>query len=212
MHKLSVWGHFSIGVCFRVPYLESGTKVYIILNVDTAMPWEDVNEEILLSAHLFECVPSKRPTIFFRLSSSKQLTYSLTKLADWEFMIKKYRKEIAKKGEDAAVEISFPDKVHLVFTYLIKIIFINILVSWEISSIEKIPRQQKKASDATTRKQKIIENFFDDLDVQLLDEENVADAKVGYKPTYQQAEHLLLKRLHSCMSKDCNGKKKLCYQ
>lgn len=91
-------------------------KVYNILKVDTSMPWEDVNEELFLSAHLSECVPSKRPSIFFRLSSSKQHTYSLTKLADWEFLMKEYRKELAKKGEDdAAIEISFPDKVHLLF-------------------------------------------------------------------------------------------------
>ena len=72
---------------------------------------------------------------------------------------------------------------------------------------KKFRDTKKNASDGTIRKKKIIENFFDESDVQPLDGENVADDSVGYKPTYQQAERLLLKKLRSCVSKECNGKK-----
>jgi hypothetical protein len=119
------------GVRFRIPYLESGVKVYNILTVDATTPWADVNEEIFLSAQLAECMPSKRPTVFFRLSSNKQLTYGLTKSDDWKFLLKEYRKELAKKGEDAAVEISFPDKVRIIFLLISSVSsnFLCILVS-----------------------------------------------------------------------------------
>jgi hypothetical protein len=71
-----------------------------------------VNENIFLTAHLADCLLSKHPALFFKLSSNKQLTYSLTNALDWELFLKEYRKELAKKGDDdAAAEITFPDKI-----------------------------------------------------------------------------------------------------
>jgi hypothetical protein len=58
-----------------------------------------------------------------------------------------------------------------------------------------------------SRKKQTIENFFDDSDDKPHDMEKVADERVGYKLSYQQAEKLLLSKLRSCNAETCKGMK-----